>query len=339
MTLRRSDAGAYRHPATGRALELVVEHADGEEVITGALVADGERFPIVDGIPRFVPLENYASSFGFQWQRFPTSQLDSRAVWRGESERRLFAETGWPRRLEGQTVLEAGSGMGRFTEVLARAGAEVFTFDYSAAVAANRANNGRFANAHFAQADIYAPPFAPAGFDKVLCLGVLQHTPRPKAAFLSLTRFLRPGGEIVVDVYRLGWRSLLTPKYYLRPLTRRLPPPTLLRLVRLQAGWVLPVTGWVQRRVGRIGRNLSWVLGVADYRGVLPIDDATARELAELDTFDMFAPAYDRPQTLRAVRSWFAEAGLEDVAVEPGYNGIQGRGRRPYGAAGSSARR
>jgi hypothetical protein len=40
-------------------------------------------------------------------------------------------------------------------------------------------------------------------------------------------------------------------------------------------------------------------------------------------------PLTDRPQTLRAVRSWFAEAGLVDVQVPPGYNGIQGRGRLP----------
>ena len=85
----------------------------------------------------------------------------------------------------------------------------------------------------------------------------------------------------------------------------------------------------MRRWLGPRARNVSWALGVADYRGVYEMDDAAARELAELDTFDMLAPAYDRPQTLRAVRSWFAEAGLVEVEVEPGYNGIQGRGRRP----------
>jgi SAM-dependent methyltransferase len=219
--------------------------------------------------------------------------------------------------------------MGRFTEVLAQTEAEVFTFDYSLSILTNVRNNARFSNVHFAQADIYAPPYAAGSFDKVLCLGVLQHTPAPRDAFLSLTRFLKPGGEIVVDVYRLSWRSFLAAKYYLRPLTRRLPPPTLLRWVRFQAGWVIPFTGRLRRWLGPRARNVSWALGVADYRGVYEMDDAAARELAELDTFDMLAPAYDRPQTLRAVRSWFAEAGLVEVEVEPGYNGIQGRGRRP----------
>jgi SAM-dependent methyltransferase len=327
--VRRSDAIVYRHPATGRPVELEVERVEGAEILSGALVGDGDRFPLIDAVPRFCPAENYAASFGYQWSVFPTSQLDSRAAWKGESERRLFAETGWPRRMEGQTILEAGSGMGRFTEVLARTGAEVFTFDSSLSILANVRNNAHFPNVHFAQADLYAPPFAPGTFDKVLCLGVLQHAPSPRDAFSSLTRFLKPGGEIVVDVYRLSWRSLLAPKYYLRPLTRRLPPEILLRCVRFQVGWVIPFTGRLQRWLGPRARSLSWVLGVVDYRGIFEMDDVSARELAELDTFDMLAPAYDRPQTLRAVRSWFVDAGLVDVAVGRGYNGIQGRGRRP----------
>jgi ubiquinone/menaquinone biosynthesis C-methylase UbiE len=327
--MRRADAAVYRHPATGQPLKLAEERADGDEILAGSLAGDTERFPIIEAVPRFCPPENYASSFGYQWSLFPTSQLDSRAAWKGESARRLFAETGWPRRMEGQKILEAGSGMGRFTEVLAQTEAEVFTFDYSLSIMTNVRNNARFSNVHFAKADVYAPPYAAGSFDKVLCLGVLQHTPSPRDAFLSLTRFLKPGGEIVVDVYRLSWRSVLAAKYYLRPLTRRLPPPTLLRWVRFQVGWVIPLTGSLRRWLGPLARNVSWALGVADYRGVYEMDDATARELAELDTFDMLAPAYDRPQTLRAVRSWFAEAGLVEVAVEPGYNGIQGRGRRP----------
>jgi len=47
----------------------------------------------------------------------------------------------------------------------------------------------------------------------------------------------------------------------------------------------------------------------------------------------MLSPRYDLPQTLSTVRRWFAEAGLENVTVQYGYNGIEGRGRKPAGAA------
>jgi hypothetical protein len=68
---------------------------------------------------------------------------------------------------------------------------------------------------------------------------------------------------------------------------------------------------------------------VADFRGAGGISAARARELSELDTFDMLAPRYDKPQTLRTVRSWLEEAGLEGIEVGPGYNGIEARGRVP----------
>ena len=218
--------------------------------------------------------------------------------------------------------------MGRFTEVLAKTGADVCTFDYSLAINSNFENNRQFKNVSFAQADIYHPPYLPGSFDKVLCIGVLQHCPSPKKAFLKLAEFLKPGGEIVVDVYRLSWKSLLLGKYYLRPITRRMPAKLLRRCVHGHVRVMYPVTGLAHRFIGSSARHLSLLMGMADYRGQFDADQETLRELSELDTFDMLAPAYDRPQTLAAVRNWFEEAKLVQVQVAPGYNGIEGRGRR-----------
>lgn len=329
--MRGSDAGGYRNPRTGGALTLAAEAGDGGEVTTGTLSGDGDIFAVRGGIPRFCG-GGEAASFGYQWTRFQRTQLDSRGGWGDQTRERLFAHTGWPRRMDGQRVLEAGCGMGRFTEVLASTGAEVWSFDATEAVEANAANNRHHGNARFAQADLFAPPFAPGRFDKVLCVGVLQHTPAPARAFAALAALLAPGGEIAVDVYGLGWRCLLTPKYALRPLTRRLPPRLLHRLVRAHVAWVHPLTGALRRVIGGRARHLSWMLGVADYRGLYPMDAATARELAELDTFDMLAPAHDHPQALRAVRRWMGDAGLVDVVVEAVGGLIRGRGRRRTGS-------
>ena len=322
------DARHYRHPRTAGPLTLVVEHVAGEEVLSGALVGGSDRFPILGGIPRFCHAENYTRTFGHQWTLFSTTQLDSRAQWGNVSERRLFAETEWPRRMEGERILEAGCGMGRFTEALARTGAEVFAFDSSVAVESNLKNNGSLGNINFAQADIYAPPYEKGSFDRILCVGVVQHCPSPRRAFEALVPFLKPGGEIVIDVYRLSWHCLLLGKYYLRPLTRRLRPETLHRLVKVHVGWVYPLTGSIQGLTGPWSRRLSAVLAVADYRGVYDAPDGTLRVLAELDTFDMLSPMYDRPQTIAEVRRWFRDAALTDVEVRPGHNGIEARGRR-----------
>jgi SAM-dependent methyltransferase len=326
--MRAADAGGYRHPGTGEPLALRADAAPDGLVLSGALEGGGDAFPIRGGIPRFWGGAEVAS-FGYQWTRFARTQLDSRGGWGRESRARFFAHTRWPERMDGQRVLEAGCGMGRFTEVLASTGAEVWSFDATAAVDANAANNDAHPNVRFAQADLFAPPFAPGSFDKVLCVGVLQHTPDPAAAFARLCAFLAPGGEIAVDVYGRGWRCLLTPKYALRPFTRRMEPERLHRLVRAHVGWVHPLTGLLHRAVGGRARHVSWMLGVADYRGLYEMDAATARELSELDTFDMLAPAHDHPQTARTVRRWIEAAGLQDAVVETVGGLVRARASRP----------
>src|SRR5207248_3605674 len=133
------------------------------------------------------------------------------------SEKRFFEETGWPRVLAREVILEVGSGSGRFTEQAASTEAFIISFDYSHAVEANYASNGARENVLIVQADIYAMPFRTEYFDKVFCFGVLQHTPDVRQAFLALPPMLKPGGELVVDVYKKTFfRTCLATKYYAR---------------------------------------------------------------------------------------------------------------------------
>jgi len=332
--MRAADVDFYRNPRTLGPLVRAPQGAGGESslpesVQQGTLVGQGDSYEIVRGIPRFCPRENYAVSFGFQWNEYDRLQLDSISTWGDVSRERLFAQTGWPREMSGERILEAGCGMGRFTEHLLAAGADVWSIDYSAAIEANERNNGRSPNLHLAQADILNPPFAPESFDRVLCIGVIQHTPDPGRAFDSLVRLLKPGGWIAIDCYRLDWRTPFLGKYWLRPFTKRLSPRALHRLVRAHVAWAYPLTGAVQAAFGSRGRSLSWALSLADYRGVYRADPVMLRRLAELDTFDMLAPAHDHPKTLGQVRRWFARNGLDEVRVRAGWNGIEAVGRRP----------
>jgi len=313
-------------------LTLRVDSQQGDRIETGELScgACSAHFPIVGFVPRFAAMGdgNYANAFGFQWNRHYRTQYDG---YTGApiSEERFFKETRWPRRLDGEVILEAGSGSGRFTEHAAATGATVISFDYSHAVEANYRNNGHLPNLLIVQASIYEMPFRPAYFNRVVCIGVVQHTPDPRRSFDCLAEMLRPAGQLVVDAYRrfAWWKQLLITKYWVRPFTRRLSPPALYRFCeRWVDVWWKP-TDLARRLSG--SRGLSWMLLVPDYRGVYALPDDVQREWAVLDMFDMLSPAYDFPQTLDSVRSWFAGAGLTDVDIGYGFNGIEGRGSRP----------
>lgn len=318
----------------GLALESAVAVADGV-VTEGTIRCEScdATHPVVDGLPRFVPVSNYAASFGFQWNIHSQTQLDSHSGL-PISHDRLWAALGGQEDLRGQRVLEAGSGAGRFTEVLADSGAEVFSFDYSSAVDANARNHETATSVRFFQGDIFNIPLTEASFDKVICLGVLQHTPDPQAAFRSLAKYVRPGGLLAVDVYRRDLAALLQWKYLLRPLTRRMPKEVLYRLVATITPPLVPVAKQLRRLAGRVGARL---VPIVEYSHLgLP------RELnvqwAILDTFDMYSPAHDHPQSLEAVNRWFQEAGFEDIRVRRGPNGVVGSGRRPLGGAEIPAR-
>lgn len=308
------------------ALQANVQEENTDEREQGVILCKscGANYRLKNGIPRFVPDDQYAESFGFQWNKFRSTQLDSHTGI-PLSGNRLFHVTQWPRNMTGTLVLEAGSGAGRFTEVLAGTGATVFSFDLSSAVEANRVNNGKAANLHLFQGSIYDIPFPDGLFDKVICLGVLQHTPDPERSFASLARCVKPGGELAVDVYARRLRSMISWKYLLRPITVHMPQDVLFRWVNNTVNALLPLSIFLRKIGGRAGGRLLPIVEYSHHGFPLELN----REWAILDTFDMYSPAYDHPRTINDVRNWFQRADFEDVVVEYGPNGVIGRGRRP----------
>ena len=118
-----------------------------------------EEYELKEDIPRFVPSESFASSFGLQWNTFRKVQLDSYTNTNMSEDR---VKTAIPMPLEsikGLRILEVGSGAGRFTEILLKYGAIVHSFDLSDAVLANYANNMPHKNLTIFQADVENIPF------------------------------------------------------------------------------------------------------------------------------------------------------------------------------------
>jgi SAM-dependent methyltransferase len=306
-----------------------VSAGDGHLIQDGVLrcVDCDAKYPVIAGIPRFVPAENYASSFGVEWSHHARTQYDSHSGI-PLSERRFFEETRWPRDMRGDLILEVGSGSGRFTEHAASTGATVVSVDYSMAVEANYESNGARTNVLIAQGDIFRLPVRANYFDRLFCFGVLQHTPDPRAALLALPEHVRPGGNLVADVYVKSLsKYVLGTKYWVRPLTKRLSPETLYRLVRRYIDAIWPLAT-VIRKIPRVGAALNWRLLVGDYTSE-GLSGEILKEWAYLDTFDMLAPRYDYPQRLRAVREWLKQARLVNVEVGYGYNGIEIRADKP----------
>ncbi|MFQ5657193.1 MAG: methyltransferase domain-containing protein [Candidatus Methylomirabilales bacterium] len=259
----------------------------------------GRRYAIVRGIPRFVGSEAYAVSFGFQWNRFARTQLDS-ASKGSESLETFLAKTGFNlKELKGKRILDVGCGMGRFAEVCAQAHAEVVGFDLSVAVEAANTNLSSFPNTHIVQADIFRMPFPPESFDHIYSIGVLHHTPDCEKAFRQLPRLLKPGGRIAIWVYgHMGPWVKFTDLY--RRLTVRMSPRLLFALCHLS----IPM--YYVYKIPFLG-ELLWIL--------LPASRHPKSAWRILDTFDWYSPQYQSRHTYPDVYRWFRSEGLIDIKL------------------------
>lgn len=310
---------------------FALEAAEGSagEISSGALIdrRTGARHPIIGGIPRLVPTENYAANFGLQWNSFAATQLDSVAGIHFTFNT-FWNSTGWkPRDLYGKTVLEAGSGAGRYTEILLEAGARVVSFDYSSAVEANWRNNSARGELLLFQGDVYDIPFDDGTFDFVFCYGVLQHTPDPARAFEALFSKVRPGGKISVDYYlKTPYPSAFsTPKYLWRPITTRLSPERLFRLVSWYVPKWLPIDTVLKSvffKIPRLGPVLAGLIPIPCWNHLhMGLSYRQRREWAILNTFDALGARYDTPMTAAEVERMVSRPG-RDVRVFLGANGV-----------------
>jgi len=313
--MRRRLLDVLACPQCARELSVVLsDSGETADIQTGALAcaACGRTFPVVNGIPRFVPADNYAASFGYQWNRFKTEQIDSRNGTK-LSEARLFAETGWARDwIAGKWILDVGCGAGRFLDVISREPCEAVGVDLSNAVDAARATLGPRPNVDLVQASIYELPFKPGAFDGCYCIGVIQHTPSPVRSLEALPRVVRSGGRLAVTIYERKPWTTLNAKYLVRPLTRRVNKRLLLFAIRALMPLLFPLTEITFRLPG-VGRVFMFAIPVANYVGERQLTWRERYRWAIMDTFDMLSPEYDQPQTESAASAALARGGTAGI--------------------------
>ena len=270
------------------------------------------------------------SAYGLQWNTF-------RIVRPAEDRATFRNRTGLnPDDLAGKLVLDAGCGMGRYLRVVAEAGAVAVGMDLSRAVEAAKDLTAEWPGVSVVQGDLLRLPFAEGVFDHIYSLGVLDHTPDPRRAFLGLAKLLKPGGRIAVWVYPRERPRLERIIAVHRGISTRLPLGVLVGLSRLMA----PV-GAVKRRLMASPNRVVGRLGVALNVLTIGVSMHPDPEVRVCDTLDWYAPRYLTRHTPEEVRGWFEEAGMVeivDLSKDQVYfhagqgNGVNFAGRAPGGS-------
>ena len=176
--------------------------------------------------------------YGFDQDAIVQDKLETRVM--GEAIREVVGPD--------STVIDIGCGACRVAQMVKQtSGALTVGVDLS--LVSLRAAR-KSAPWSLANGDNLQLPLRDGAADLVISNGVIHHTPNAKQSFMELARITKPGGTLVVSVYRKGW-------YYY--------------LFRYAGG---PIR-WMRKRIGDRGLKLK----------VLPFEEAKALPFVPDATF------------------------------------------------------
>jgi SAM-dependent methyltransferase/uncharacterized protein YbaR (Trm112 family) len=328
----------------GFSLEADTPGDDGH-ILEGQLLCTqcAQGYKITGGVPHLLPSpqlqiegENLArlqsqtiDRFGFEWRYFqdwgwlldypdvPDAELKFFGGLMKHTESAFWGKSLFSRDelRAGHLILDAGCGNGRFTNQAAQTGAEVIGIDLGWGVFSAFAHTRALPNVHIVRGDILRLPFADKTFDRVFCIGVLQHTGNAGAAFDSLARVLRDGGLVVAHVYGRGLLTYEVLDAILRSITTRLPVSAQLAFAR----WTAALACWLRRSNAKLYRKIF------QHINLLP----TTHHM-----YDWWSAPVAIHYTQNEIRGWFAKNRLEILRSNPPFDdaAAERARRRGHGA-------
>jgi SAM-dependent methyltransferase len=269
----------------------------------------GSTFPVTGGVPSLLPSaplrDGQRRRFSFQWQLRFTGKAEPDDILWGKPT------SGLPLRVPGNAgrYLDCGCGSGEFVREVARANPslQVVGLDFSESVRWASERDADIPNLHYVQGDITHPPFRPASFHFILCLGVLHHTADTRQSLLNVLDLLETPGRLSVwmyphlrdlkaagarDEYR-KWRLY----YFVRDrlllgLSPHLGPRALLLTCHLLSALITPFGHILRHDVSGFRRR---------YRSNLFV------------LFDNLSALYQHRHRKEEVIAWFRQAGIRKV--------------------------
>ena len=281
-----------------------------------------QKYTVIEDIPRFVESENFASPFGLQWNTFKKAQLDSYTK-TSMSEDRVRTALQMPlESINGLKIIEAGSGAGRFTEILLKYGAIVYSFDLSNAVSANYENNMPHENLTIFQGDIENIPFKDNFFDISLCLGVMQHTRNFSSSLAEVARVTKNTGIISFDHYQthIGHYTSLYLVYW--TLIKQLPNNLQLKVTNFLTAVFFPIH-WIFRNYPLIQWLLRRISPISFYYGMFDLNKEQHYELSKLDTHDKNTDHFKRMVSTKQLNKIVSSFLFKKFKIFQGGTGLQ----------------
>ena len=179
------------------------------DIIEGELDCKcGEKYPIDNGVPIFVPVykkSGYFSSFNQEWSYYrnwsaeklkeQTEYVYNLTLSRLGLEKNYFKD---------KIILDAGCGSGFRTMLLSLLDCEVFLIDITpGAIKYAEELSKDYPFVYLIQGDVTNPPFKKEVFDLIWSNGVIHHTPSAQKGFIKLAELIRNNGYFYIFVCKV----------------------------------------------------------------------------------------------------------------------------------------
>lgn len=303
-------------------LETFPRHDAEVESGTLACVRCGQEYAVRDGIPRLRPpgelgrdAAKTRAAFGWEWLRYPGSLPEDEAVFLEEVQLA-------PEAFAGKAVLDAGCGMGRYSAVALKLGAEVVAIDMSESLLRVAEAARLNPKLHPVEGDLLRPPLKDGAFDIVYSHGVLHHTEDTRRAFDAIAPLVKRGGHLSVWLYGKAGRFSKFATNPLKPgrewIARRR------RLAWLIVGLRHGISDLVRLFTTRLPvpfvyllcYPLAW-LGAVPGLKYLTFSVHPDFRVRLIENFDWVSPPYQWHHTKEELARWYNERGFTVLKVLP----------------------
>tara|TARA_X000000950_G_scaffold14709_2_gene15914 strand:+ start:163 stop:768 length:606 start_codon:yes stop_codon:yes gene_type:complete len=156
-------------------------------------------------------------------------------------------------------------------------------------------------------------------FDYVFCYGVAQHTPNVLETYKSLYGLGKKNSKISVDHYLKF--SYPTTKSIWRPLTKKIEPRILLKILETYIPFYFPIDTFIKTKLPSVISKLLRIMfpiPCVNYTGVKDIPQSKNKliEWAVMDTLDALGAKYDEPLSKSELENIAKNIGLIDFVVK-----------------------
>lgn len=262
------------------------------------------------GVIEFEPDDSHVGSFSEQWDRHSRVQVDSHGYKCGYNGFHDSKDTFWKKTglqantLKNCIVLDAGCGVGRFSEVAGDYAACVIPVDLSHAVfhASVLMNERNMANGPCLKANLERIPLADESVDVAFSLGVMHHSPNPINILKELIRVTRKEGVVAGWVYQKQNSYGTSEREQFRQFTT---DPKNYKWVK-QFSELAPI-------LRSFAKKGAW----DQLREVLGISGSDNDAECVCDTFDWLTPKYQYQYTVEEFHKILTDLGLVEIDMLP----------------------